>query len=161
MNLPDRPAASGEGAKAFSFSLHTDTAPHHVRIVRKVLAATLTASGADRSFVTDVEIAVGEALANAYRHGYVGAPGPIEIDIAGVWVGATAMTWTISVHDHGRGVTPPIVPEALAPHSASGMGLYLIAKLMDRVTIVVNPATGKGVSITMEKTTPLAQPRVP
>jgi anti-sigma regulatory factor (Ser/Thr protein kinase) len=123
-----------------------------MRLARKAVVAVVAASGSDAAALADVEIAVGEALANAHRHAYGGAPGRIEIDVAGRRITDQAIVWTVSVHDHGTAVTPPPVPEALSRGTVGQRGLYLISRLMDRVTIIVNPSTGYGVSITMEKT---------
>jgi anti-sigma regulatory factor (Ser/Thr protein kinase) len=126
-----------------------------MRMARKAVVAAVGASSADEVALADVEIAVGEALANAHRHAYGGATGRIEIDVVGRRIRDRAIVWTVSVHDHGTAVTPPPVPEALSRGPVGQRGLYLISRLMDRVTIIVNPSTGYGVSITMEKTFPL------
>src|SRR5688572_13282450 len=99
-------------------------------MARRMIVAMAVASGVSERSAFELEVAVGEALANAHRHAYAGETGPLEIDMTVQRIPPTKLVWTISVHDHGAAVTPPVVPETLPSHPA-GQGLYLIRGLVD------------------------------
>ena len=145
MNLDSEPKSE------FALTLRTDTDVRRLRMARRMLAAMIATSGASRHSAFELEVAVGEALANAHRHAYGGQSGPLQIEISAQRVVESKLVWTISVHDHGTAVTPPVLPES-SPRHPAGRGLFMIRRLVDQVTIVVNPDTGKGISITLVKT---------
>ena len=127
-------------------SVRTTTSLENLWAARKAVAGIVTSVVGGQVAAAELEVAVGEVLANAYRHGYGGAIGPVIIDVS-----ADAMLWTVRIHDHGTAITPPTIPKRPPSGSAGGRGLFLVQKLVDKVTIIVNPETGQGISITLEK----------
>lgn len=77
----------------------------------------------------DLELSVGEGLANAYLHAYNRRPGPVEIAID-----FDGITVSLSVRDQGNGK-----PEVTTP----GRGLALLEELTDGVDLVPAP-DGRG-----------------
>lgn len=77
----------------------------------------------------DVELSIGEALANVYLHAYGRRPGPvtITIDFDGVMM-------SLAVRDEGRG-KPDVVQ--------AGRGLSLLRELTDGVDLLAAPE-GRG-----------------
>ncbi|HXF83398.1 MAG TPA: ATP-binding protein, partial [bacterium] len=96
----------------------------------------------------DIQVAVSEAVANAFKHAYGGKPGGrIEVDLA-----YDGRELTIRIHDSGREVTPGLtVPRTLPPPGEGGRGLYLIGRLMDEVEIRQPGRRGRGTLVTMKK----------
>lgn len=104
-------------------------------VLRKMAAAAARSLGASMVEAADVELSVGEALANAYLHAYGGRPGPVAIAFA-----FDGIALTISVRDEGRGAPQPLAP---------GRGLSLLADLTDGVALHAAPdGTGAVLRIT-------------
>jgi anti-sigma regulatory factor (Ser/Thr protein kinase) len=106
-------------------TLHALADPTVFPVLRKMAAAAARSLGASMLEAADVELSVGEALANAYFHAYGNRPGPvvISIDFDGI-------AFTISVRDEGRGM-----PE----HLEMGRGISLLQELTDGVTLHAAP----------------------
>jgi anti-sigma regulatory factor (Ser/Thr protein kinase) len=124
--------------------LHFETEPVSLRMVRKQAAAAM-AVGAPACDAQKIELAVGEALANAYFHAYDGTRGPMDLEI--VYDGAR---FAITVHDHGKGL--PFAPEFPAPPDPAeggGYGLTVIKGLMDEAQFVPPGPTGRGTVVQM------------
>ncbi len=94
-------------------------------MLRKMAAAAARSFGATMIEAADVELSVGEGLANAYLHAYGGRPGPvaISIDFDGV-------VMYLSIRDEGQGK-----PETVLP----GRGLTLLQELTDGVDLLTAP----------------------
>lgn len=87
---------------------------------------------------------MGEALSNAYIHGYGSASGPIELEIA-----YEGHTFGITIHDAGRGLPPvPTFPASLNPRAGRGWGLKVIHELMDNAVLCPGPS-GVGTTVRM------------
>lgn len=108
-------------------SLHFDTDYEAVRLARRTITALARIVGATEDEAFDIAVAVGEALANARRHAYGDGIGPVQVDVAVDHEG-----FHLTIHDHGRPVTPPVFPTGPPPPGRGGLGLYLIRQLMDR-----------------------------
>lgn len=106
-------------------TLHALTDPTVFPILRKMAAAAARALGASMVEAADVELSVGEALANAYLHAYSAGLGPVAIAIA-----FDGITLDISVRDEGRGAPQPL---------ALGRGLSLLQDLTDGVALEAAP----------------------
>ena len=111
-----------------AITLHFDTLPTLLRVVRKQTGAAAVAFGATEFDAGRVELAVAEALSNAHDHGYGGTPGRVELEIA------YALNWfAVTIRDEGRGFLPgpSRFPEPLDPKTGNGYGLQVIKELMD------------------------------
>lgn len=97
--------------------------------LRKMAAAAARSFGASMLEAADLELSVGEGLANAYLHAYNRRPGPVEIAI-----GFDGITVSLSVRDQGNGK-----PEVTTP----GRGLALLEELTDGVDLLPAP-DGRG-----------------
>lgn len=124
----------------------TDPAVFHV--VRKSIVAAAVAEGMSTDAASEIEVAVGEALSNAYIHAYNRDVGPLEIDLA--FDGAT---FSLIVHDHGKPLTDrPVIPQTLPlPAGKGGRGLYVIGRLMDEAEVLHPGPRGRGTAIRMVK----------
>lgn len=130
---------------AQTVTLHFHTEPLLMRVVRKQTAAAASALGASALCAGWIELAVGEALANARDHGYCGAPGPVELDIA---YGDNSLT--VSIHDEGKGLScAPDFPTAPDPRGGGGWGLQVIKELMDDAELHCPGPKGVGTTVRM------------
>src|ERR1700756_4338914 len=99
--------------------LRFETEPVTLRIVRKQAATAAAALGASQVETRRIELAVDEALVNAYIHAYEGGLGPVEMEIA-----YDGSRFAITIHDEGKG--PPwrtISPGPLDPETGKSYGL--------------------------------------
>lgn len=99
--------------------------------VGRVLEAWRRAGGVDRSARFRARVVLGEAIANAVRHGSAGDPAR-RIRVEGR---ATPGLLRVSVTDEGEGFDPRAVPDPTeGPRLAApgGRGLFLIRRLADR-----------------------------
>ena len=133
--------------KTWRFTISLSTAPEEQRMARRLVAAAAREVGADARTALDLEVAVGEAMANAHIHAYGGRrPGKIRLDLQ---FDGAAMS--VAIHDSGRPVAgAPEVPAALPP-PGRGRGLYLIGRLMDEARLVHPDRRGRGTMLLMRK----------
>lgn|GEM_PF-550249 len=129
--------------------------PESVQIARALVAPTARLAGFAGDDVLDLQIAVAEAVCNAFVHAYHGRPdGEVRIDLE--FDGAAL---TIAVLDLGRPAAARIaVPDTLPPPGQGGRGLYLIARLMDSLEIRQPGLRGKGTVVVMRKRLPHPAP---
>ena len=96
------------------------------------LADELTSNGWDSNEVYGVQMAMEEAVSNAYRHGnHNGERGNVDIH----WH-TTAADFVMHVSDQGDGFDDADVPDPTAPENLekmSGRGLLLMRHYMDEV----------------------------
>jgi anti-sigma regulatory factor (Ser/Thr protein kinase) len=110
-----------------------------------MLYAVARMEGASEHAAREIEIALGEALANARLHAYGGQIGPIGLDVI-----YDDGQLTLTVHDHGKPVTSaPTIPASLPARSAGGRGLFIIGQLMDQVEIMHPDRRGRGTAVRM------------
>ncbi len=125
----------------------TDPAVFH--IVRKSIAAAAIAEGMSRDAASEIEVAVGEALSNAYIHAYARDAGPLTIKLA-----CDGACVTILIHDKGKPLTDrPAIPSTLPARGegTGGRGLYIIGRLMDEAEVLHPGPRGRGIAIRMVK----------
>ena len=110
-------------------TLHATADPTVFPMLRKMAAAAARSFGASMLEAADVELSVGEGLANVYLHAYGRRAGPvaITIDFDGVVL-------SLTIRDEGQGK-----PEIVQP----GRGLTLLQELTDGVDLRAAP-DGRG-----------------
>lgn len=111
--------------------------------VRGTVCEMVAPLGFDDAALFDLKVAVGEALANAVRHG---SPGGSE-DLVGVTVTAYGDRIVVSVRDSGAGFDGA-PPEADDVYASGGRGVMFMRALMDRVEFARSDDGGTLVSLT-------------
>lgn len=109
-------------------------------------ASYARAAGFDPDSVFQIELAVGEALANVIEHAYDSQPGQ-EIHLA---LNIDASKLCLSIRDFGRkfdkyAYTPPV----LGADQEGGYGVFLIQQVMDEVSY--SDPTGPGTQLDLVK----------
>jgi len=131
---------------AWAFSVHMQTDPSAMRVVRRMIRDVVEREGGSAENTWGLELALGEALFNAYCHAYASGVGPVEVSVV-----FDDGTFTLTVRDRGEPASIPAIPETL-PHDQKRLGLFLISAAVDSVDISQNEdAIGQGVGITMIK----------
>lgn len=102
--------------------------------IRGFLEAAATDLGADGPTVRDLVIATNEAIANIIRHGYRGAPGPIEVTVE-----READSIVVHLRDQAPVFDPTtyLAPDLTVPlekRRAGGLGVYLTRTSVDQVS---------------------------
>lgn len=125
-----------------------DAQPDAMRATRKLVSAVARAMGATRAVAFELEIALGEALANAYVHAYGSlGKGRIAIRLSCSDDGLTA-----TVKDTGRRLrSAPVIPEDVPLTRRRGRGLFLMSRLMDDVEVIHPARAGRGTAVRMTK----------
>ncbi|HEX9116399.1 MAG TPA: ATP-binding protein [Anaerolineae bacterium] len=105
-------------------------------------------AGVNPSARFDLQLAVEEACTNVIQHAYGGSGGDFEVCFE-----TTEHDVVITLHDHGQPfdparVTPPDIKRPLTERRVGGLGLYLMAKLMDEIRFNFAP---DGNTLTMIK----------
>lgn len=128
-------------------AIHVQIDPQMVRLVRKMGRLVSEDAGLDESDAMAVEVAMGEALSNAFLHAYAGGSGPVAVDIV-----KERGALIVEVSDSGeRRAQTPAVPQN-PPHPAdAGRGLTLIKGLMDSVEVTHPTDYGRGTRVRMTK----------
>ena len=125
--------ANDRSAEAPAYlSESTAAVPASVAWARKVLTAFAAAAGVHDERLEDVRLAVSEAVTNAVAYAYDDAPGEVHL-IAAVLAGEL---WIV-IADDGSGMrTRPSETRGL------GLGLGLMARLSDALTILTRSSGG-------------------
>ena len=125
-------AFGGNGALSARFQATYRSQPKNVATARHAVANFARSCGFASDEVAEIELAVGEALANAAEHGGVGTVG------GSFTVGCefTEDGLVIDVRDTGRGFVPGVrVPEAIP---SRGFGITIMRALMNEITYSQN-----------------------
>lgn len=111
--------------------------PDLVSVLRGKINSAAEAAGADGDALCDIQIAAGEALANAYRHGSP-RKGVSQIDVRCM---SCSEAFIVEVQDEGAAFDPDATPEP-DPHTLQdhGMGIYLMRRAMDVVEFSSKPS---------------------
>lgn len=119
--------------------------------VRQSLREWCTAEGWPEHDVSDVVLAVDEALTNVIRHGYSGEPNQrILLDVFRRRSPAGEPELEIVIRDFGRQVDPArIVGRNLDDLRPGGLGVHIIRAMMDHVDYA--PATDGGMRLVMRR----------
>ncbi|MCL5105008.1 MAG: ATP-binding protein [Armatimonadetes bacterium] len=109
--------------------------PSVIAVLRNVVNDTAREAGAGPDDICDIQIAVGEALANAYRHGSP-VKGESRITLRCM---VCAQAVIVEIEDEGAPFCPDSIsepdPNELRDH---GMGIYLMRQAMDVVQFFCN-----------------------
>jgi anti-sigma regulatory factor (Ser/Thr protein kinase) len=139
--------SAGRPDRTWRFTISLSTAPEELRIARRLVVAAAREAGADAVTLLDLEVAVGEGVANAHIHAYGGGrAGKIHLDLR--FDGAAL---SVAIRDTGQPVAGvPEIPTSLPP-PGRGRGLYLIGRLMDEARLVHPDRRGRGTMLFMRK----------
>lgn len=135
------PAGQVQPGQHLCLTLTSDTAK--LAGLREKICQAAACIGFDEPELSQIVLAVDEAIGNVIKHGYDGRPGqPIEVTIA--WVqhaGRPALQ--VVVEDCGRQVDPDtIVGRKLEDVRPGGLGTHIIRNIMDEVTYSVRQPQG-------------------
>jgi serine/threonine-protein kinase RsbW len=130
-----------QGAGDGSVELTLPARPENVAVIRHVLGAFASSLGLDEELVDDLRLAVTEACTNVVRHAYPDdEPGPIDLTIT-----PARDALRVVVADRGRGLGPS--PDTKGP----GLGLPLIAAIVDSLEIEQAPGAGSRVAMSFAR----------
>jgi anti-sigma regulatory factor (Ser/Thr protein kinase) len=133
-----------------------DSSPTSLGDARRQVRDAAVQAGMPIDDARNLEVAVGEALANVHHHAYTSRVGPVFIEML-----ATDTALVVHVIDNGRATAAPAIPDTLPGRTMpGGRGLYLIKHLVDDVDITVN-AGGHGVAVRMTTRLSPEQGRMP
>jgi serine/threonine-protein kinase RsbW len=127
---------------AESFEFPSDVA--HMSEARARVAEIVSPLGLTESAVFDIKVAVGEALANAVRHG--SPRGAIDVVCVEVRAYPERVDVVVSDSGHGYDGSPPASADSLSP---GGRGVLFMRALMDAVEF--SPAPGGGTDVLLGK----------
>ena len=139
MNSRKTPPASNK-KKVYRLRLPAET--RNLEIIRKFVVGIAQQYDFSEEDVYNIELAVDEAASNVIKHAYT-HPSSNEkiIDVA---VRERSDGLEIVIGDKGKGfdpqaVKPPDMGEYMKKLKSGGLGLFLIKKLMDRVSFRMRP----------------------
>ena len=138
-----RPSGCGCAEPVLVPSLHRalPAIPSSVTALRSDVAAFAAAAGIDDPLLSQIKLAVSEAVTNVVMHAYLGAEDAGEVRLhAQICDGELAVT----VADDGRGMVPRLDSPGL------GVGLPFIAHLADTLDILHGANGGTQVRMTFQ-----------
>lgn len=129
-------------SKVLEFKIPADT--KYISIVRRGVRNLAESAGFEREEVSDVEVAVSEAVANSVKHG---SPNP---PVSAVVVKCRAQNdWLeVEVEDENCKASIPSCPDQCSPNEETGRGVLIMHTLMDEFE---DSSTGCGTKIRMAK----------
>jgi anti-sigma regulatory factor (Ser/Thr protein kinase) len=101
--------------------LELESHPENVALVRSALTGIAEAVDLSDELIADLKTAISEACNNVALHAYDGGSGPMIVELDGSSAGIT-----VSVIDHGRGIT-----RISGGEDRMGLGLAVISALAD------------------------------
>jgi serine/threonine-protein kinase RsbW len=122
---------------------HVSARVEEMSRIRSEVCALVAPTGLCESALFDLKVAVGEALANAVRHGSPGG----DADEVDVKVQAFADRVVVSVHDKGDGFDGA-PKDGDDVYASGGRGILFMRALMDRVDFSANDGGGTVVRLT-------------
>lgn len=127
--------------------------PCHLPVVRAAVERTCRTLGFDEQTMSQIVLALDEALANVICHAYEDATDqPIEVELLPMSQDGRACL-CIHVRDFGQHADPSQFPKVeLGRIEPGGLGLHIMNSCMDRVEY--SPAEGGGTVLTMIKSVP-------
>lgn len=140
-DLASRPASVGLGPSV-QVALRLGVEPGSVRFVRQLLDELLDLLDVDDECRGDLLVAVSEACGNTVRHSRSRGEYQVRIVVSG-------SDCVVEVSDSGRGFTLSGPPVPAAPAARGGRGLWIMARLVDRLH--VEPRVPAGVTVRLTK----------
>ncbi len=129
-----------------SLTVTLTTDPAVLRLAWKLLADFVRIVGGSHAEALDVEVAVGEIFANAYYHAYGQRAGPLRVEIS-----YAPPRLQLLIQDHGAPlVDRPTIPAA-PPAGGTGLGLYMVGRLMDEAEVIHPSRASRGTAVRMVK----------
>ncbi|NOX36521.1 MAG: ATP-binding protein [Calditrichaeota bacterium] len=131
---------SSNKKKVYRLRLPAET--RNLDIIRKFVVGIAEQCGFSEEDVYNIELAVDEAASNVIKHAYTHQTSNEKIiDVA---VRERSDGLEIVIGDKGKGfdpqaVKPPDMGEYMKKLKSGGLGLYLIKKLMDKVSFRMRP----------------------
>lgn len=115
--------------------------------VRRLVESTAVSLVGQCEAVTELVIAINEAVTNVLVHGYRGRPGYIEIEIS-----CTDATLTVCLQDRARVFDPTAVPAPditlpLDQRQPGGLGVYMMRQFTHQMQYRVCPAGGNELTL--------------
>jgi serine/threonine-protein kinase RsbW len=110
-----------------------------VPVVRRILRHSLEAIRVESSVISDIELALTEAVTNVLDH----AGGTEEYEVT---AGIDGCTCVIEVYDRGAGFDA-VEPTSPPDEAEEGRGLLLMKAVSDSVSVVRRPVSGMTVRI--------------
>ncbi len=122
----------------------------YISVARLIAAGVAARAHLTVDEIEDLKVAVSEACTNVTEHAFSDDDENTAHSFR-LRYSVSDGELTLEVEDEGRGFDPKHLPDAKRKEyvEASGLGLYLIAELMDEVDI--QSAPGSGTKITMTK----------
>jgi serine/threonine-protein kinase RsbW len=106
----------------------------NVGLARQAIAAFAGACGFSEDEVSDIRLAVGEALSNAVEHG---SETPARRIVVECWFGGDELS--IQIQDKGSAFAEPSDRANVEPDDRGrGFGIFLMRRLMDEVSFARN-----------------------
>lgn len=112
---------------AHVIKLEIPSSPEFVSVARKTLEAIASGLGMPNREIEDLELAVGEACANAVKYG--------EADTVLITYRIEKNSVEIEVCNKGKAFTPPTCPLPMEELRVGGLGIFLIDQLVDKMSI--------------------------
>ena len=114
------------------YEFRTDASLENLQEVRAFIDHAGKKLSVDEGALSDLRLAVDEAVTNIVQHGYAGRSGPVE-----VLMYAEGMDVHITVRDHApsfsaENVRAPQLETEFAERPFGGMGVFLIDRMTDR-----------------------------
>jgi serine/threonine-protein kinase RsbW len=100
-----------------------------------------------------VQLAVDEACANIFEHGYEGQPGPVQLEATG-----TDEALTLWIRDWGHSFDPNSIskPNPATPieeRAIGGLGIYMMHQVMDEVSYHFDVGNGNRLKLVKRRNT--------
>jgi anti-anti-sigma factor len=128
-------AAQDDPIMPWKLVMRMDTTLPTLRMVRKLVASAARTAGASDLHARLIEVAAGEALANARLHAYRDSVGPLEVTTE-----FDGLRIALTVRDRGEASAGAAHGSSNGSRSDSrGLGISLIGQVMDEVEIVALP----------------------
>ena len=106
----------------------------NVALARRGISAFATECGFSVEEVSDIRLAAGEALSNAFEHASANPRRKVTVNCT-----FDGSQLTIEIHDRGRGFPAPLVQSSVEPDDRGrGFGIFLMRRLMDEVSFENN-----------------------
>jgi serine phosphatase RsbU (regulator of sigma subunit)/anti-sigma regulatory factor (Ser/Thr protein kinase) len=164
----DQAAVGGEGARAVpTADLHAAAAVgdqrkasgplcvaaelENLAVIRDFVQESAPALNVEPDVISDLLLAVDEAVTNAIVHGFQGRQGTIEIELA-----REALDVIVRIRDNAPPFDPTSAPwpdltQPLEKRPLGGLGIFLMRRYMDEITHRITPQGGN--ELTMKKRT--------